>query len=295
MNIAAGNTNSCVAIGINTLQQIQSGNADCTAVGTSALNALTTGQCTAFGQAAGLGNTTGTNNTFIGRHAGINLATGTDNTIVGELAGASLDTSSSFNVIVGGSGSYGTNSRCISIGYNNTIVTGITDSLVIGSNQGIGISNGMQIAAGTTLIQGNSSTGFQFSHQVTVPSLLSNGDLSYTSPNYAGPLNMSPLGFQNATIAVAHTRVLCGTVDIAGNPFGTNAGFSSARPSTGNYDINFSTPFVDLLYANVTIFGGSAATTAVVTTLTTNTAQILIRDNGGVAINSQFFFIVIGS
>lgn len=106
---------------------------------------------------------------------------------------------------------------------------------------------------------------------------------------------MGPLSTDIGTSGLNHQwRIISGTVDAGGNPFGPNTGFTATRTGTGQFTVNFNTAFSNLFTAHATIFGSSAATSIVVPTLTTSAVTFQVRDSAAAAIDAAFFFTVIG-
>jgi len=100
-NNATSSTN--VAIGVDALHSLISGLGGNTAIGTTALQSLSTGyQNTAIGNGAGATMTTGQNNVAVGQASMLNDTTGFQNTAVGSAAMQS-NTSGVYNVAVGNS------------------------------------------------------------------------------------------------------------------------------------------------------------------------------------------------
>lgn len=130
----ANNVSSVVAIGDNALSAALTGGANATvAVGTSALSALTSGAKTAaVGFFAGLGLSTGSNNTFMG-YAVAASSNGSNNVAIG--TETECGTSASDNTIVGygaGNGTIGSRNTATGSLAFNSASGAVTDCVAVG-------------------------------------------------------------------------------------------------------------------------------------------------------------------
>jgi hypothetical protein len=244
--------------------------------------------------------TGGVQNISIGRGSSPNITTGNSNVIIGTDAGGGIVLSSG-NVIIGtNAGSVGDNSNNVLItGRTGVSIPNVNNSLYINSDtpgalpsfggQSFFISGGgLSLTSGTLLPGLNVNQGINA--QGGIASL--NGNVSQPS-NAPGNPPLSLMGpIQSDSVVNNRWRVLCGTVDAAGNPFGANPGFTSSTTGVGQYVVNFNTAFTNLFAAHTTVFG-AGCTSAIVVVLIANQMTVYTY-NGTTLTNSAFFFTVIG-
>lgn len=251
-------------------------------------------------------------NTALGYQSLLSVTTGTGNLGLGINSGNGAGGTSSDCIFIGrNAGALGTfnNSLCISTrgtqlpaawsGTNGSLVIDTTggafDPLVsapgastVIQGPGIGIyaspltGAAIEPATGPLLI----TNGIQTTGNVLFQKASSPGQFMSTMGPFAQDVGTSGLNFS--------WRVISGTVDAGGNPFGPNTGYTSTRTGTGQITVNFNTAFIALFAAHATIFGSSAATSIVIPTLTGSSATFQIRDSTAAAIDQAFFFTIIG-
>lgn len=106
-----------------------------------------------------------------------------------------------------------------------------------------------------------------------------------------GDIRLGPVGQYFATSASENLRTIRGTVQAAGSVF-AGEGWTVSRPSTGRYDVTFSTAFSDLPSCVGT--AGSSGRTCVVGNVSTTGCTFFTYDSSGTLFNTSVNFIAIG-
>lgn len=298
LNYATGN--STIAIGMFSMFNATLGSSNNCMIGDFAGQTLNGSFNVGIGGSCFLSkNGLGDSNVCVGHTGFPTLVSGNRNIGVGARSGDGLTTGDD-NIFIGNNTFAGAgNVRCIIMGSTSTVAAGLNDCIFISTNGGgTGSPNSIFLNAGTTSLFGNSTVGFQLSHNMRAPGIVSTDALMYNG-FYGAPVtgSYSPLGALSGGGGDASDRLryLCGTVDAAGALFGPNMGVTTSRLSAGNYQVTFNTGYNILLhFASATVFGSSAAVSAVVPTFTTAFMTVQIRNNAGVSVDSPFFFMAIG-
>ena len=250
VGLGASGVATNTAVGVSALAAVTSG-ANNTAIGYQAGQKITTGsQNLAIGQGAGKALTTGGLNVFVGAQAGQSLTTASSNTFVGLNAGTN-NTTGDANTAIGRSALL-----ACTTGYNNTAV-GMTagQSITSGTdNSLLGISAGQSITTGThNVCMGRDAGAFH-----------ANGSTALTTPTNSVYIGFNSRGLNNSdsnSIVIGHIAIGEGAnTVVVGNSSTVQQHFYATRylKTEGSLVFASSTPAAITTNQNDYVLTGSA-------------------------------------